>query len=154
MTFEIIIFAIIALCIFLAGKFMGTRILVSGSISILVSIMLLKYLVIDSSIMYLSPTMTIIVFIFSLIFIYSSLKRYVRNRKLFGNLAVTMLAISSILLTIFVLASYFYFIPEDFYKFSSTFRDLFFLYDYELGIFLLLPFISFMLITKGDKQIK
>ena len=151
MTFEILIFAIIALCIFLSGKFLGTRILVSGSISILVSTMLLKYLIIDSTEVELSSIMTIVVFIISIIFIYKSLKRFVRNRRIFGNKGITMLIISSILLSIFALSSYFYFIPEDFYTFSSTFRDLFFKYDYELGIFMLLPFISFFLLAKSDK---
>jgi hypothetical protein len=151
MTFEILIFLIIAFFIFLAGKFMGTRILVSGSISVLASVVLLKYLVIDSSIMVLSSFMTILVFIVSMVFIYKSLKGFVRNKNLVGNLANIMLTISSILLAIFVLASYFYFIPEDYYTFSTPFRDLFFLYEYELGIFFLLPFVSFMLISKGDK---
>jgi len=124
---------------------------VSGSISILASTILLKYLIIDSTGIILSPLMTIIAFLVSVIFIYTTLKSFVKNKRIYGNKGVVMLVISSVLLSIFILSSYFYFIPEDYYSFNSPFRDLFFLYDYLLGIFMLLPFISFLLISKVDK---
>lgn len=150
MTIEILIFVVLSFIILLLGKFLGTRILVGGSISILASTILLKYLIIDSSSISLSPLMTIIAFIVCVIFIYSTLKPFIRNMRIYGNRGVVMLIISSILLSVFILSSYFYFIPEDYYSFSSSFRDLFFLYDYLLGIFMLLPFISFLLLSKGD----
>jgi hypothetical protein len=151
MTFEILIFIGLVFIVFLLGKFLGTRILVSGSVSVLASTILLKYLIIDSSSIILSPLMTIIAFLVSVVFIYTTLKSFVKNKRIYGNKGVVMLIISSILLSIFLLSSYFYFIPEDYYSFASPFRDLFFLYDYLLGIFMLLPFISFILISKGDK---
>ena len=151
MTFEILILIGLAFIVFLSGKFLGTKILVSGSISILASTILLKYLIIDSTGIILSPLMTIIAFLVSVIFIYTTLKSFVKNKRIYGNKGVVMLVISSVLLSIFILSSYFYFIPEDYYSFNSPFRDLFFLYDYLLGIFMLLPFISFLLISKVDK---
>jgi len=147
----ILIFIGLAFIVFLLGKFLGTRVLVSGSISVLASTVILKYLIIDSSNIELSPIMTIGAFIIFIIFIYGTLKSFVKKKKLYGNKGIIMLVLSSILLSIFLLSAYFYFIPEDYYSFSSTFRDLFFMYDYLLGIFMLLPFISFMLISKGDK---
>lgn len=151
MTFEILIFIGLAFIIFLLGKFLGTRVLVSGSIAVLASTMLLKYLIIDSSSVELSSIMTILAFIASTIFIYSTLKSFVRNKRIYGNKGIIMLIVSSIFLSVFLLSSYFYFIPEDYYTFSSSFRDLFFLKDYLLGVFILLPFISFLLIAKVDK---
>jgi membrane protease YdiL (CAAX protease family) len=108
-------------------------------------------LIIDSSSITLSPLMTIISFLISVIFIYTTLKGFLRNKRIYGNKGVFFLIISSMLLSVFLLSSYFYFIPEDYFSFRSQFRDLFFLYDYLLGIFMLLPFISFILISKGDK---
>lgn len=151
MTLEILIFIGLSFILFLLAKLLGTKILVGGSLSILASTILLKYLIIDSSSITLSPLMTIISFLISVIFIYTTLKGFLRNKRIYGNKGVFFLIISSMLLSVFLLSSYFYFIPEDYFSFRSQFRDLFFLYDYLLGIFMLLPFISFILISKGDK---
>lgn len=142
-----IIFALVAIFYFITLK-KGKRFVLSTIFSFYITILISKYLLIDTA--YVTDNALLVSFAVILILSFVGVSRYIKNHKsdIGGwQLGTLLLSLSA---TILLLTSYFHFLPENFWAFSDQIRDLFYYSDNILGIVFTIPLVSLFIAAKDD----
>ena len=134
--------------IFAITLYRGKRFILSLLLGTYISIPIVKYLLIDTG--YIVPNTIPIAFILITIISFTAVRKYLKNSKGDGRRSKLSALILSIATVTFLLTAYFYYIPETFWTFSSSIRDVFFASPHILGILYSIPLVALLASAKGD----
>lgn len=149
LTDVIIIVVIFALLLFVTLQ-KGKQFVVSLMLSIYFAVTITKYLIFEPQSIELNDTMFTVVFVAIVALGMTALRKYLKNYRANGRQGYFGACALSLSATLLILASYFYFLPEIYYTFTSDIRDAFFKSDMTLGIIFTLPIIALFISSKDD----